>query len=208
MQTWQLSSISDEMKAERRRIAILSLLAVAALVLAVACHSAMTGTNDAIAMERVILQGEDPSALAELVADAGGQTTHELAIIGAIAADVPVAELARVKASPAVRRSYGDGSVTLAGTPQPDTFYPTMIGADKLHSQGFTGSGVTVAVLDTGAWEGGQLSRDTGSSWRIKGHYNAISDNFDPYGSSDGNGHGTHVASVIASSGKTRKGKL
>ncbi len=37
-------------------------------------------------------------------------------------------------------------------TTPPDTDIPTLIGADVLHGQGTDGSGVTVAVIDTGYW--------------------------------------------------------
>ena len=66
------------------------------------------------------------------------------------------------------------------------------------------GKGVTVAVLDTGAWEAYYLTRNTKSRWRILANYNAFTDT-EGYGSNDGSGHGTHVGSVIASSGKTKK---
>jgi subtilisin len=61
------------------------------------------------------------------------------------------------------------------------------------HSAGYTGSGVKVAILDTGI---DKTHEDLSAN--VKGGYSVFTDaeNSDPY--NDGNGHGTHVSGTVA----------
>jgi len=86
-----------------------------------------------------------------------------------------------------------------------DTYYPTLLGADRLHLDGTDGNGVTVAVLDSGLWEDGKgLKKNTFQDERLLAQYDAIDDQYEERRSKDESGHGTHVTSVLASSRKTR----
>ena len=84
------------------------------------------------------------------------------------------------------------------------TRFPAMVGADLLHRQGITGAGVGVAVLDTGLWHDKRsekwLEKDISGDVRAVS-YNAIDDKEgDLKKVDDKHGHGTHLASLIASS--------
>jgi subtilisin family serine protease len=84
--------------------------------------------------------------------------------------------------------------------PADDSYYSSTTGAVHLHSHGITGAGVTVAVLDSGIWEGaGALTHDTAGHPRIIARYDAISDR-EPDHIDDESGHGSHMTSVIARS--------
>jgi len=84
--------------------------------------------------------------------------------------------------------------------------YAEVVGAAELHRNGITGRGVTVAVLDSGLWEAPPLARDTRGKPRVVARYNAIT-NREEREVVDESGHGTHLSSVIAHSGKvTREG--
>ncbi|EED30985.1 peptidase S8 and S53, subtilisin, kexin, sedolisin [gamma proteobacterium NOR5-3] len=91
--------------------------------------------------------------------------------------------------------------------PTKDSYYPDASGAALLHSHGITGSGITVAVLDSGLWEeNSELTLDTAGRNRVLARYDAmtgkeVDDAFDE------SGHGTHMTSVLARSGTvTRAG--
>jgi subtilisin family serine protease len=73
------------------------------------------------------------------------------------------------------------------------------IGADDVHSLGYTGDGVTVAVLDTGIeTDDPDLSDDIAAGAY---HFLGGGTNTGP-GAEDDNGHGTNVAAIITSKGE------
>lgn len=83
-----------------------------------------------------------------------------------------------------------------------ENFYYAMVaGASDLHRFGVTGSGITIAVLDSGLWEHPALTTDTHGEPRIVARYDAIK-NQSGTETFDASGHGTHMTSVIAHSGK------
>lgn len=81
-----------------------------------------------------------------------------------------------------------------------NTYFPTIIGADALHSHGITGEGVTIAIVDSGLWEDEALALDSKGKPRILARYDAIN-NVSGAVAFDESGHGTHMTSVIAHSG-------
>ncbi len=89
--------------------------------------------------------------------------------------------------------------------PEEDSYYPSVSGAASLHMHGVTGQGIAVAVLDSGLWEDHpELAMDTQGNPRIIARYDAIqgkevSEAFDE------SGHGTHMSSVIARSGRVTR---
>ena len=81
-----------------------------------------------------------------------------------------------------------------------NSYFPTVVGADALHRHGITGRGITVAVLDSGLWETGELVNNTAGEPRIIGRYDAIND-LEGESVFDASGHGTHMTSIVAHSG-------
>lgn len=69
------------------------------------------------------------------------------------------------------------------------------------HNLGYTGKGVTTAIVDTGVSPHYDLTNPTN---RIVGFKDFVNNRTEPY---DDNGHGTHVAGIIASNGYSSKGK-
>jgi len=139
-----------------------------------------------------------------------GAASRQLWIVNALATEVPAAEVEALAAWPGVE-SVAVDTVVPAPTPLPQaapsappTWNIAATGAPALWSQSITGSGVTVAVLDTGAnpnhpdlasaYKGDLVADNISGEW------------FDPYGGtafpsdfSDSFGltHGTAVTSVI-----------
>jgi len=73
------------------------------------------------------------------------------------------------------------------------------VGADVVQAQGVLGTGVTVAVVDTGlGWHKGLYKDVDGRNGRIVGWMDFVEGKLLPH---DQNGHGTHVAGIAAGNG-------
>jgi serine protease AprX len=174
-----------------------------------------------------IVQAASTETARSAVLRVGGAVTADLSIIRAVGATLDDAELGALRraAVPALK-VFVDAAVraTSAGT-LPITWYPSEVAAQPLQAGGITGSGVTVAVVDSGIWD--QLGPDQRapgeSSSRVLAQYNVIaaSQNGAAAGTVNGllstvaangadindlYGHGTHVTSIIASSGVATNG--
>ncbi|KAH7305870.1 subtilase [Stachybotrys elegans] len=82
-------------------------------------------------------------------------------------------------------------------------------GVNKLHAQGILGKGVKVGVVDTGIWyDHPALGGGYGEGFKVAGGYDLVGDEFYPSSGPrapdddprDQQGHGTHVAGIIAGS--------
>ncbi|HWI65003.1 MAG TPA: S8 family peptidase [Symbiobacteriaceae bacterium] len=140
----------------------------------------------------VIVQKVDQRAKSDEIArSAGGEVDEEFAFIHAFRMTVPARALRGLSQVRGVRYISPDGPVTMGAvdtsTLQPA--YPWVTGAASLWNAGtgLTGSGVTVAVVDSGVAE----HPDFGS--RVQLRWAAKTSNL-----TDVNGHGTHVAGIIA----------
>ncbi len=170
-----------------------------------------------------IVQAASVALARDAVTRAGGVITGELEIIRAVGAELDGNELAQLQEKPvAGLRIYDDAAVTSSSTaPLPETYYPTQVGAATMHTGGVTGRGVTVAVLDTGVWEqkGPLQQSSSGRNPRVLAQYDVILARENPaaypllsltkYSRNidDTNGHGTHISSIIASSGIASTGR-
>lgn len=165
-----------------------------------------------------IVQAKDASRAAALVAASGGEVTSLLPVIDGVVARLSSSALARLSAHPAIVQVFPNSQVKLSDNGQgvdysgiPQTDYPDVVGADEVWTPddpalaGSTGRGVTVAVVDTGMANMTGLLKGVDGSKRIK----AFVDFVDAGSTSlaDPNGHGTHVASIIANSDKGKDGE-
>ena len=170
-----------------------------------------------------IVMGHQADAVAAAVEQSGGNVTHRLAIIGGVAARLTPSQVATLQASDAVSRVWQDQPVHMAASPVDPygladihppqakanntyTHYPAQTGAGILHAFGVDGSGVTVAVVDTGFWAVNGLTRNADNQKRVLAQYDAFTDQVvsrDSKGvTTDENGHGTHISGIIADSSK------
>ena len=137
-----------------------------------------------------------------LVTAVGGTVTQELPIVGGFAAKVPARTLGFLRSIPGVIKDVTDaGKIHFEGSYGQNTgtasaIYPTVIGADKAWRSGWTGSGIGVAVIDTGINATGDLAGKVVHSEDFSGD----NDNVDHFG------HGTFIGGLIAGSGAASMG--
>ncbi len=172
----------------------------------------LVGVVKAEARTRVIVRGVTLEAARGAVQAVDGVVESELAALNAVVAQVPDAKVTLLNGIPGVTTMV-DRPVEGASLPAAsgngnaiDVEFTKTIGANEVWSQGVLGQGVTVAVLDTGidpSMNG--LKHGAGNNNRILAYYDAINDKF--YAANklnqspkDPNGHGTHMASIIANS--------
>jgi serine protease AprX len=170
-----------------------------------------------------IVQATSVAAAADAVAHAGGHVTRELAVIRAVGAELDARSLAALTASGVPQLEvYEDSAVkasALSGT-LPETYYPSEVAAQQLQVGGVTGAGVTVAVVDSGLWSqhGPDQSAPGQAASRIVAQYDVLSASpasavsslvgANTSNANDLFGHGTHVTSIIASSGVATTGNF
>jgi len=140
----------------------------------------------------VIIGFKDKSDAA-LVKAHGGDIKYQYHAIPAIAASIPVQAINGLKNNPNVAYIEEDAIINIFWVEDNDTETPwgvDRIDAEKAHTLNFTGEGVKVAIIDTGI---DYTHPDLAANYA--GGYNFIKTLKTPM---DDNGHGTHVAGIIA----------
>ncbi len=123
----------------------------------------------------------------------GARVKEVFSIITGVAASLPSAEVAKLKANPRVLRVEPDVALEMfAPEEAANAWGVTHIGAPEVHANaaGNTGTGVKIAVIDSGiAISHPDLNANYAGGW------NFLNNTPNP---ADDNGHGTHVAGIIA----------
>jgi serine protease AprX len=141
---------------------------------------------------RIIVQA-DPGALSSLRGRGLGVLRRQMH--GAVAMEVSDAQLEALSRNPAIAhisgdlRVFSDMAVTNKVTGASSVWQGTsgLLGIGG--TAGYNGSGITVAVLDSG------IGPHTALGSRVIGRVNLVSD--EPNSSGDPYGHGTHIAGII-----------
>ena len=142
------------------------------------------------------------SAAAKLVRSVGGEVGRPLNVINGFSARVPSSAVRSLSRSSSVRAVTPNGRVTLnshanviPGTGKGTSYDVTQaIGARKLWEQGYTGSGVDVALIDSGVVpvrglrQPGKVIYGPDLSWESRAKNLRHLDTY---------GHGTHMAGLI-----------
>jgi serine protease AprX len=138
-----------------------------------------------------------------LVRAAGGRVTAELPIIGGFSARVPGSALGRIASSPAVSAVWSDRKVRVSSITEDlnrraaNTVWQQTIKLGEARKSGADGSGVVVALLDTGVRD----LPDLAGRIVAKVDFTPDRDGIDYFG------HGTHMAGIIAGDGTMSQGK-
>ncbi|GAA0856108.1 S8 family peptidase [Aliiglaciecola litoralis] len=173
-----------------------------------------------------ILQGLGRDALVAAVENVGGAVAREFPIINAISAYLTSSQATELASVSGLRMTedrnvmtmglgISDALSTVTSITKKfsiDNYITTQTGADKLHEFGITGKGITVAVLDSGTLMGGKkgkgLLRNSYNRPRAFFKYDARQGVRTRLLNDDQNGHGSHIAGIIASSLKSENGKF
>ncbi len=197
-----------------------SALIALALVITLLAVPSSTPTLAPASSQSYIVQGADTDQVSGIVERYGGVVTSRLDIIHGVGATFSPVIVSRLLAEPGITAVTPNTQVKLvsnddendddlevgAGSNSPATDYPDVVGADVVWAQGVIGKGVTVAIVDTGLGKHKGLFRDVKGklSDRIVAWVDFVDGSRKPR---DPNGHGTHVAGVIANSQKGADGE-
>ena len=158
-------------------------------------------------MQSVIVQAGSAAEAAALVERYGGEVTSQLEIIQGVGAKLPSSTLAALSsvsgvsvfenAETQLTEHEFDGLGRGKKPQTPATDFPDVTGADLAWEQGELGDGVSVAVIDTGIAMHPSLMKGPNGRPRspVVGWVDFVEGKRAPV---DPNGHGTHIAGIIA----------
>lgn len=134
---------------------------------------------------------EKPGAAQQaMVKGVGGKIKYTYNLIPAIAASVPEAAVNALQKNPNVRYVEPDGQVYALDDELDDSWGVKRIGAGFVHNDDNKGTGVKVAIIDSGIdYNHPDLDDNYEGGWDF------VNNDNDPM---DDNGHGTHVAGTVA----------
>ncbi|MCX9026386.1 MAG: S8 family serine peptidase [Candidatus Methanoperedens sp.] len=145
------------------------------------------------------------SLLSSTVESNGGKIGHKYEFIDAFSAKIPAAKISSLSKMPEVGKIYYDQIVSLPPQPLPEpgillTRSTQAIGANYVwNTYGYTGTGIKVAIIDTGIdYNHPDLGGGFGPGKKVADGYDFVNNNENPI---DDNGHGTHVAGIVAANG-------
>jgi serine protease AprX len=145
----------------------------------------------------VIIQFNDNNnSLIKSVSDLSSMVKVNLPIIGGLAANMSTDVIYRLSTTPEVDFISFDSNVfTLLDVANQtmESYFP--------HDKGYYGNGIGVAVIDTGVAPHDDLIKPQNRLIAFKDYVNGKTEAYDD------NGHGTHVAGIIAGNGYSSKGK-
>lgn len=171
---------------------VAAFLAAAALAV-----SSVPAVHAAVRLVSVVVTAGSTSGAADAVRDAGGVVDETLPIVDGVAARVPASmlDVLSTRTTVVADRPMFTQSVDYGTTLT--TAYPREVGATSLWTNNVTGSGVAVAVVDTGIADVPDLAGRVVASADLSGE-NA---------GGDGYGHGTFMAGLIAGNGASSGGR-
>ncbi len=159
--------------------------------------------------DKITSQMSLQSMVSSTVESNGGKVGHKYKVINAFSAKIPAAKISRLSRMPEVEKIYYDQIVSLPPQPLPETGIlltrsTQTIGANYVWDTfGYTGTGIKVAIIDSGIdYNHPDLGGGFGHGKKVADGYDFVNNDADPM---DDNGHGTHVAGIVAANG-TLKG--
>ncbi|MCU1491618.1 MAG: peptidase and in kexin sedolisin, partial [Acidimicrobiaceae bacterium] len=205
MRIW--TDADDRPRLHFRRLAVLKWVRVGGALFGAAGLGALANpvveASSSASVRPIAYIVEGPAAAAA-VRTAGGQIVASLPVVRGVSARLTPGQVFALRHSGhyLVSRDGGanvESSATAGAKHSPSAVFTTVTGATKLWAKNDTGSGVTVAVIDTGIQAslpdfGGRVLQGVD----LSGGHSSTTDQY---------GHGTFVASVIASDGSSSSGR-
>lgn len=145
----------------------------------------------------ISMKNSDNSKLNSMVFSMAGGIKKDLPLVGAMACSLSPEFIKKLRNHPDVDYISFDSKVFALV----DVVNST-ISTRLAHDQGYSGKGVTVAVIDTGVFTHPDLVKPKN---RIVGFKDFVNGKTSPY---DDNGHGTHVSGIIAANGLSSNGRF
>jgi subtilisin len=178
------------MKIPQKSKAILKVTLSTCAVIMILSGIALAADHDVIVVFKKPVGQEEEN----VIADHGGMAKKNFHVIHAITATVPDNKISELKNDPRVAY-VEDEHIYKASDEYSNSWGVQHIGSQPVHIQNINGTGVKIAILDTGMDYNHIDLKDN-----YKGGYNFVYNNADPmddntgpYGSS----HGTHVSGII-----------
>lgn len=146
----------------------------------------------------IIISGKDCNCddLEQFITEMGGTVKYQLPIINSVAAYMPSVGVRSLAMESLTEKIFLD-----------DHAYKLMdissvtVGSDLANEYGLTGKNISVAILDTGVFPHRDLITPNN---RIIAFQDFVGEKSEPY---DDDGHGTHVAGIVAGNGFSSRGK-
>jgi len=159
------------------------------VALSLVATSAVAGPPDKV---KVIIAFQDQPGAAEqaLVRHLGGSIKYTYHLVPAIAASLPEGAIAGLLAQPGVVRVEPDLEIYAVDAELDNSWGVKRIGAGTVHDDGNKGTGIKVAIIDSGI---DYTHSDLDGNYA--GGYDFVEDDHYPM---DVCGHGTHVAGIVA----------
>ena len=197
--------------------AVASLLAVTGGAGGAATLTATSAAASTVSSTPVIITGFDSTTVGAEVQANQGTVTASLPDIGGVTANLTPDQAARLAADPSLTItpntavSFGSASASDGlGTPSTSSFpsvagssrapaavFPRVTGASRLAANDINGTGINVAVLDTGIDALPDFAGRLVGGVDLSGEGNPFADNF---------GHGTFVSGLVAGNGASSNG--
>src|SRR5689334_7529098 len=177
--------------------------------------AAASAAGDAPVKAIVTYKGKPGATEKAAVKALGGKVKHAYTLINGMAVDIPAKNVEKLRESPKVTTVEHDATVTAleptvsqasTGDFEYDNAWGVAaIGTKFVHDAGITGQGVKLAVIDTGIDYIHDVPPDVDPEFlhNYKGGYDFVNNDADPM---DDNGHGTHVAGIVAAEADSFKG--
>ncbi|HEX3032518.1 MAG TPA: S8 family serine peptidase [Bacillota bacterium] len=124
------------------------------------------------------------------------KVSHQLHLVNGFAGRLNLSSIAELAANPGIKKIWLDREVHAVLD-----IAPAVVQAPQVWDWGFTGEGITVAVVDTGIYPHPDITSPTN---RLIAFHDFVKNKSVAY---DDNGHGTHVAGCVAGNGSSSDGR-